>query len=71
MSFTKRWIEELMEKGEYPYPQETRITIDEPPFVGHCPSCGQGFECGTPIPAGAICPACYRESEQQIQQERR
>jgi hypothetical protein len=71
MSFTKRWIEDLMERGEYPHPQEVQVTIDEPPFVGHCPCCSQHFECGTPIPSGAICPTCYNESEQQIQQEQR
>ena len=43
MSLTKRWIEDLMEKGEYPYPQETRIIIDEPNAFGVCDIYKFGF----------------------------
>lgn len=63
MSRTKRWIEELMEKGEYPVPQETRLQINEPPFSADCPSCGQHFESGTEIPQDVICPSCYTEEQ--------
>jgi hypothetical protein len=61
MSRTKRWIEELQEKGEYPPPMEIKLikTKMGPPYEAHCPSCGHNYKSSVPIPDDAICQGCY------------
>lgn len=61
MSKTKRWIEGLLEKQEFPAPIEVRLIRNSngPPYKAHCPNCNNKYESTVPIPEGVICQHCY------------
>jgi hypothetical protein len=62
MSRTKRWIEDLMAKGEYP-PEVDPIMISGP-YLVKCCECGSDFASSLPQPDFDImCPKCYNEAE--------
>ena len=63
MSYTKRYLEQLMEKKEYKYPPPLCIKLEkDTPNSADCPCCGVRFEQKMEIPNGEYCPKCYFEN---------